>query len=112
MPPPPLLSGDKAKWYSHQLEAVRFTVWSDVGSLGAAVRAASASHTESVPTDESGSDSDGAPSSSSSYSSLSDFVSEMQLSDLSPGKGRDTGPAAALDRLLHRTAALQRSNLI
>ncbi|XP_043219580.1 MAP kinase-activating death domain protein-like isoform X5 [Amphibalanus amphitrite] len=79
----PTQIGDKAKWYSHQLEAVRFTVWSDAGSLGAAVRAAT-SQTEAVPTDESGSDSDGAPSSSSSYSSLSDFVSEMQLSDLSP----------------------------
>lgn len=78
-------AGDKSKWYSHQLEPIRFSVWSDAGSLGAAVRAASC-QTESVPTDESGSDSDGAPSTSSSYSSLSDFVSEMQLSDLSPGE--------------------------
>lgn len=35
--------------------------------------------------DESGSDSEGGESTSSSYSSLSDFVSEMQVSDLSPG---------------------------
>ena len=34
--------------------------------------------------DESGSDSDGEPSTSSSYSSLSDLVSEMVSSDLSP----------------------------
>jgi hypothetical protein len=36
--------------------------------------------------DESGSDSEGAESTSSSYSSLSDFVSEMVSSDLSPSE--------------------------
>lgn len=36
--------------------------------------------------DESGSDSEAAESTSSSYSSLSDFVSEIASSDLSPGK--------------------------
>lgn len=36
--------------------------------------------------DESGSDSEAAESTSSSYSSLSDFVSEMASSDLSPGR--------------------------
>lgn len=36
--------------------------------------------------DESGSDSEGAESTSSSYSSLSDFVSEMASSDMSPSK--------------------------
>lgn len=40
---------------------------------------------ENQPTDESGSDSDEAESTSSSYSSLSDFVSDMVSSDLSPG---------------------------
>ncbi|TMW39368.1 hypothetical protein DOY81_015552, partial [Sarcophaga bullata] len=39
---------------------------------------------ECTATDESGSDSEGKDSSSSSYSSLSDFVSEMVSSDLSP----------------------------
>lgn len=39
---------------------------------------------ENQPTDESGSDSEGDESTSSSYSSLSDFVSEMASSDLSP----------------------------
>lgn len=39
-----------------------------------------------VSTDESGSDSEGAESTSSSYSSLSDFVSEMVSSDLSPSE--------------------------
>lgn len=36
--------------------------------------------------DESGSDSEAAESTSSSYSSLSDFVSEIASSDLSPGE--------------------------
>lgn len=40
---------------------------------------------ENQPTDESGSDSEEGDSTSSSYSSLSDFVSEMVSSDLSPG---------------------------
>ena len=37
---------------------------------------------EDVPTDESGSDSDGAESTSSSYSSLSDFVIDIQNSEI------------------------------
>ncbi|XP_043192197.1 MAP kinase-activating death domain protein-like isoform X2 [Amphibalanus amphitrite] len=78
----PTLIGDKPKWYAHQLEPIQFAVSRPSSGLGAALRAADQS--ESVPTDESGSDSDGAPSSGSSFSSLSDFVSEMQLSDLSP----------------------------
>ena len=43
----------------------------------------------SIYADESGSDSDGAESTSSSYSSLSDFVMDMQNSDIAgdtPGK--------------------------
>lgn len=36
--------------------------------------------------DESGSDSEGAESTSSSYSSLSDFVSDLVSSDVSPSK--------------------------
>ena len=39
-------------------------------------------HSDDNPTDESGSDSDGADSTSSSYSSLSDFVSDLQHSDI------------------------------
>ena len=82
-------SGDKSKWYAHQLEPVQFAVSRPSSGLGAALRAAD--QAESVPTDESGSDSDGAPSSGSSFSSLSDFVSEMQLSDLSPGEPAGAG---------------------
>ncbi|XP_018787325.1 PREDICTED: MAP kinase-activating death domain protein isoform X1 [Bactrocera latifrons] len=74
--------GDKPKWFAHQLTPIRFSVWDDGSSLNGALR--SLKQLECQPTDESGSDSEGAESSSSSYSSLSDFVSEMVSSDLSP----------------------------
>jgi hypothetical protein len=74
--------GDKPKWYAHTLIPIRFPVWDDGSSLNGALR--SMKQHESQPTDESGSDSEGAESTSSSYSSLSDFVSEMVSSDLSP----------------------------
>ncbi|KAF5297273.1 hypothetical protein FQA39_LY12112 [Lamprigera yunnana] len=76
--------GDKPKWYIHTLEPIKFIVWDDGSSLNGALR--SLQNQESQPTDESGSDSEGAESTSSSYSSLSDFVSEMVSSDLSPGQ--------------------------
>lgn len=79
----PTQIGDKAKWYLHTLEGIKFVVWDDASSLNGALR--SIQNQESQPTDESGSDSEGAESTSSSYSSLSDFVSEMASSDLSPG---------------------------
>lgn len=80
----PTQIGDKAKWYLHTLEGIKFVVWDDGSSLNGALR--SMQNQESQPTDESGSDSEGAESTSSSYSSLSDFVSEMASSDLSPGR--------------------------
>jgi len=67
---------------AHALTPIRFSVWDDGSSLNGALR--SLKQLECQPTDESGSDSEGADSSSSSYSSLSDFVSEMASSDLSP----------------------------
>lgn len=73
--------GDKSKWFAHTLTPMRFSVWDDGSSLNGALR--SLKQFEN-PTDESGSDSEGAESTSSSYSSLSDFVSEMVSSDLSP----------------------------
>ncbi|KYB27812.1 MAP kinase-activating death domain protein-like Protein [Tribolium castaneum] len=79
----PTQIGDKPKWYLHTLEPIKFTVWDDGSSLNGALR--SLQNQENQPTDESGSDSEGAESTSSSYSSLSDFVSEMVSSDLSPG---------------------------
>ncbi|KAM7348258.1 rab3 GDP-GTP exchange factor isoform 4-T4 [Cochliomyia hominivorax] len=78
----PLQVGDKPKWFAHSLTPIRFSVWDDGSSLNGALR--SLKQLESAATDESGSDSEGADSSSSSYSSLSDFVSEMVSSDLSP----------------------------
>ncbi|KAL1509726.1 hypothetical protein ABEB36_004421 [Hypothenemus hampei] len=79
----PALVGDKPKWYVHQLEPIKFVVWDDGSSLNGALR--SVQGQDCQPTDESGSDSEEGESTSSSYSSLSDFVSEMASSDLSPG---------------------------
>ncbi|XP_037938149.1 MAP kinase-activating death domain protein isoform X8 [Teleopsis dalmanni] len=78
----PMQVGDKPKWFAQSLTPIRFSVWDDGSSLNGALR--SLKQLECQPTDESGSDSEGAESSSSSYSSLSDFVSEMVSSDLSP----------------------------
>ncbi|KAM8721000.1 hypothetical protein ACLKA7_006953 [Drosophila subpalustris] len=78
----PMQVGDKPKWFAHSLTPIRFSVWDDGSSLNGALR--SLKQLECQPTDESGSDSEGGDSSSSSYSSLSDFVSEMASSDLSP----------------------------
>lgn len=74
--------GDKPKWYAHTLTPLSWIAWSDGCSMDGALR--NLQNKESQPTDESGSDSEGADSTSSSYSSLSDFVSEMVSSDLSP----------------------------
>ncbi|KAL5276579.1 MADD family protein [Megaselia abdita] len=78
----PLQVGDKAKWFAHTLTPIRFSVWDDGSSMNGALR--SLKKLEGQPTDESDTDSEGGDSSSSSYSSLSDFVSEMVSSDLSP----------------------------
>lgn len=76
----PSIIGDKFKWFSHTLSPIRFTVWDENSSMNAALKALQQMETQ--PTDESGSDSDDGES-SSSYSSLSDFVSEMHSSELS-----------------------------
>ena len=78
----PTQVGDKSKWFAHSLTPIRFSVWDDGSSMNGALR--SLKQLENQATDESGSDSEGAESTSSSYSSLSDFVSEMVSSDLSP----------------------------
>ncbi|XP_043266245.1 MAP kinase-activating death domain protein isoform X8 [Colletes gigas] len=78
----PAQIGDKPKWYASDLKPISFPVWDSGSSLANALKAMR--EHESQPTDESGSDSEGAESTSSSYSSLSDFVSEMASSDLSP----------------------------
>ncbi|KAL4225762.1 hypothetical protein ACF0H5_016451 [Mactra antiquata] len=78
----PLLIGDKAKWYVNQLQPITFKVYDDQSSLGAALSSATEIVSDEYPTDESGSDSDDAESTSSSYSSLSDFVTDMVNSEI------------------------------
>ncbi|XP_055951313.1 MAP kinase-activating death domain protein-like isoform X2 [Argiope bruennichi] len=75
----PTVVGDKAKWYSNQLEPLHFKVWSEGSHLASSLATASQSEPS---TDESCSDSEGAGSTSSSYSSLSDFVTDMVNSDI------------------------------
>ncbi|CAG7683786.1 unnamed protein product [Allacma fusca] len=95
----PTIIGDKAKWFAHALQPIRFIIHSDVPGLCSVLR--SAHQISAPPTDESGSDSDGAGSgnSTSSYSSLSDFVSELASSDLSPS---GTASTVACRRKAHR----------
>lgn len=72
----PAIIGDKPKWYSQHYEPLEFAVWdSEASSMEAALRAMGKQ--EQTATDESGSDSECGESSSSSYSSLSDLVSEL-----------------------------------
>ncbi|KAG8035487.1 hypothetical protein G9C98_006933 [Cotesia typhae] len=78
----PAQIGDKGRWFADSLEPIYFSVWYASNSLINAIK--SLEEMENQPTDESESDSEGADSTSSSYSSLSDFVSEMASSDLSP----------------------------
>jgi len=79
----PYQIGDKSKWFSQSLEPLKFAAWDENSSLRGALKAAQTAE-KGPRTDDSGSDSEGAESTSSSYSSLSDFVSEMVSSDLSP----------------------------
>ncbi|KAL5007708.1 hypothetical protein ScPMuIL_016514 [Solemya velum] len=78
----PALIGDKPKWYAHQLQPVDFRVYDENSTLGNALSSAVDVLSDDNPTDESGSDSDGAGSTSSSYSSLSDFVTDMVNSEI------------------------------
>ncbi|XP_033095553.1 MAP kinase-activating death domain protein-like isoform X4 [Anneissia japonica] len=78
----PAIIGDKSSWYSHQLIANFFRVYSENSSLATAIQGMMAADSDSSnPTDESGEDSDGG-STSSSYSSLNDFVTDMKNSDI------------------------------
>lgn len=86
----PAIIGDKPKWYAQHYEPLEFAVWDDSSSMEAALRAMGKQ--EQIATDESGSDSEcGEKSSSSSYSSLSDLVSEFVTDDVSPGFGGGGG---------------------
>lgn len=87
----PAIIGDKPKWYSHQLDPIPFTSWNE-GTASIASNAFSYMSLSSSggaltrPVDDSDDDSSDASddeiSSSSSYSSLSDYVSEMVKSEI------------------------------
>ncbi|XP_076970723.1 MAP kinase-activating death domain protein isoform X2 [Tamandua tetradactyla] len=78
----PALIGDKPKWYAHQLQPIHYRVYDSGSQLAEALSAPPDRVSDSDPTDDSGSDSMDYDDSSSSYSSLGDFVSEMMKCDI------------------------------
>ncbi|XP_063145796.1 MAP kinase-activating death domain protein isoform X17 [Candoia aspera] len=78
----PTLIGDKPKWYAHQLQPIHYRVYDSNSQLAEALSVPAERETDSDPTDDSGSDSVDYDDSSSSYSSLGDFVSEMMKCDI------------------------------
>uniref|UniRef100_J3S920 MAP kinase-activating death domain protein n=1 Tax=Crotalus adamanteus TaxID=8729 RepID=J3S920_CROAD len=78
----PALIGDKPKWYAHQLQPIHYRVYDSNSQLAEAMNVPADRETDSDPTDDSGSDSVDYDDSSSSYSSLGDFVSEMMKCDI------------------------------
>ncbi|XP_060619269.2 MAP kinase-activating death domain protein isoform X20 [Anolis sagrei] len=81
----PALIGDKPKWYAHQLQPIHYRVYDSNSQLAEALSVPVDRDTDSDPTDDSGSDSVDYDDSSSSYSSLGDFVSEMMKCDINGG---------------------------
>ncbi|XP_035296134.1 MAP kinase-activating death domain protein isoform X35 [Cricetulus griseus] len=78
----PALIGDKPKWYAHQLQPIHYRVYDGSSQLAEALSVPPERDSDSDPTDDSGSDSMDYDDSSSSYSSLGDFVSEMMKCDI------------------------------
>ncbi|XP_006896753.1 PREDICTED: MAP kinase-activating death domain protein isoform X5 [Elephantulus edwardii] len=78
----PALIGDKPKWYAHQLQPINYRVYDSNSQLAEALSVPPERDSDSDPTDDSGSDSMDYDGSSSSYSSLGDFVSEMMKCDI------------------------------
>ncbi|XP_037694461.1 MAP kinase-activating death domain protein isoform X27 [Choloepus didactylus] len=78
----PALIGDKPKWYAHQLQPIHYRVYDSNSQLAEALSVPPERASDSDPTDDSGSDSMDYDDSSSSYSSLGDFVSEMMKCDI------------------------------
>ncbi|NXJ65536.1 MADD protein, partial [Rostratula benghalensis] len=76
----PALIGDKPKWYAHQLQPIHYRVYDTNSQLAEALNVPVEKETDSDPTDDS--DSVDYDDSSSSYSSLGDFVSEMMKCDI------------------------------
>ncbi|KAH0620744.1 hypothetical protein JD844_021467 [Phrynosoma platyrhinos] len=77
----PALIGDKPKWYAHQLQPIHYRVYDSNSQLAEALSVPVERETDSDPTDDSVDYDD----SSSSYSSLGDFVSEMMKCDINGG---------------------------
>ncbi|XP_068947707.1 MAP kinase-activating death domain protein isoform X27 [Petaurus breviceps papuanus] len=90
----PALIGDKPKWYAHQLQPIYYRVYDSNSQLAEALSVPPEHDSDSDPTDDSGSDSVDYDDSSSSYSSLGDFVSEMMKCDIS-------GDTPNMDLLTH-----------
>ncbi|XP_063800685.1 MAP kinase-activating death domain protein isoform X20 [Pseudophryne corroboree] len=78
----PASIGDKPKWYAHQLQPIHYRVHDANSQLAEALSVPVEQESDSEPTDDSGSDSVEYDDSSSSYSSLGDFVSEMIKCDI------------------------------
>ncbi|XP_072128215.1 MAP kinase-activating death domain protein isoform X3 [Mobula birostris] len=78
----PALIGDKPKWYAHQLQPIYYRVYDSNSQLAEALNIPIEKDDGSEPTDDSGSDSVDYNDSSSSYSSLGDFVNEMMKCDI------------------------------
>ncbi|XP_073397721.1 MAP kinase-activating death domain protein isoform X18 [Dendrobates tinctorius] len=78
----PASIGDKPKWYAHQLQPIHYRVYDANSQLAEALSVPMERDSDSDPTDDSGSDSVEYDDSSSSYSSLGDFVSEMIKCDI------------------------------
>ncbi|XP_037022034.2 MAP kinase-activating death domain protein isoform X11 [Artibeus jamaicensis] len=90
----PALIGDKPKWYAHQLQPIHYRVYDGNSQLAEALSVPPERDSDSDPTDDSGSDSMDYDDSSSSYSSLGDFVSEMMKCDIN-------GDTPSVDPLTH-----------
>ncbi|XP_036883793.1 MAP kinase-activating death domain protein isoform X34 [Sturnira hondurensis] len=90
----PALIGDKPKWYAHQLQPIHYRVYDGSSQLAEALSLPPERDSDSDPTDDSGSDSLDYDDSSSSYSSLGDFVSEMMKCDIN-------GDTPSVDPLTH-----------
>ncbi|XP_075693976.1 MAP kinase-activating death domain protein isoform X31 [Rhinoderma darwinii] len=78
----PASIGDKPKWYAHQLQPIHYRVYDANSQLAESLSVPMERDSDSDPTDDSGSDSVEYDDSSSSYSSLGDFVSEMIKCDI------------------------------
>ncbi|XP_059831330.1 MAP kinase-activating death domain protein isoform X3 [Hypanus sabinus] len=78
----PAVIGDKPKWYAHQLQPIYYRVYDSNSQLAEALNIPIEKDDGSEPTDDSGSDSVDYNDSSSSYSSLGDFVNEMMKCDI------------------------------